>query len=131
MKSYTSSFRAIRFRIVIALFVSLLPLFAVAGYSFLVSRENLKNQLSNRVTELLNASQLDYKSKVIVIEDLLKTLSQTNEVRGETLPSCDEFLAGIIARSTQYANIGVADAKGDVICSAVPSQQKVNIVDRL
>ncbi|HET6718787.1 MAG TPA: cache domain-containing protein, partial [Rhodocyclaceae bacterium] len=62
---------------------------------------------------------------------LLTMLSSVPVVRdADMLPRCSETLARIRQQNPIYGNIGVVDAAGTVICSALPFKPGVNTADR-
>ena len=63
-------------------------------------------------------------------EELLIALSKLDDVRSAEEGRCGELLASILADLPHYANLGLADADGDVTCSAVPLTGPTNISDR-
>lgn len=48
----------------------------------------------------------------------------------ENKDKCDELLADVLAKNTDYVNFGVIELNGDVSCSAVPTTYKINLGDR-
>jgi PAS domain S-box-containing protein len=62
--------------------------------------------------------------------EMLTTLAQVPQVRGEATGDCSPLLARILAESPVYVNLGVNLPTGEIIASAVPLEQPVNSSDR-
>ncbi len=61
---------------------------------------------------------------------MLLLLAQLPDIRTKDSGACSAFLAGILARYPQYANLGVIRLDGSVQCSALPMPTTVNAADR-
>lgn len=68
------------------------------------------------------------------IRNTLVGISRFAEVYGENTRDCDKTMALLLGSINnpvkQFSNIGIADFKGDIICSAIPLSSPVNISDR-
>ncbi|KKT22890.1 MAG: hypothetical protein UW08_C0002G0019 [Parcubacteria group bacterium GW2011_GWB1_43_8b] len=61
----------------------------------------------------------------------LIALSEISEIKNMDDPACNKLLSGLLKKYSKYANIGVVDAKGLVVCSGVPVKEPVDVSDRL
>jgi diguanylate cyclase len=84
--------------------------------------------------EALRAVRIAAASHERLIEgarQMLVLLAQLPEIRTKDPGACSAFLAGILTRYPQYANLGVIRPDGSVHCSALPMAATVNVADRL
>lgn len=62
---------------------------------------------------------------------LLEVLSYVPAVRQLDAASCSGILESILQKNPYLANLGLIDTEGNLLCSAVPFQEPVNVSDRL
>lgn len=60
----------------------------------------------------------------------LKNLSGFAEIQNPDSPYCSQFLKNTLAISSDYVNIGVPRADGQLLCNAKPLTSPVNVADR-
>ncbi|MDD5370024.1 MAG: GAF domain-containing protein, partial [Anaerolineaceae bacterium] len=80
-----------------------------------------------RLTRLVSA---EFNRQEEGTRQLLTGLAQVEAVRGSDAHACSAFLAGVLKQFRQYSNLGVANANGDILCSALPMTSPVNVMDR-
>lgn len=61
---------------------------------------------------------------------LLLTLAQLSEVRGDDQIACSPLFAELLEQYPQYTNLGVAAPDGEVICSAIQVSSLVRVSER-
>lgn len=86
----------------------------------------------NAAQHAMHLSALASSAEMLQIrsaEQLLKTLSVVPAVRD--LKGCDEFMADLLKQNPRYANVGVLDVEGNLVCSGVPFTSPVSGADRL
>ena len=123
-----SGIRARLFQLVI---VALLP---ALGFIIYHAGEQRQKALRDAETEALCAARLVAANQRGLMDSpgqLLVALSELPEVRNDDGGVCGVLFARWIEKYRPYANLGVANLNGDVICSARPSPTAVNIADRL
>jgi signal transduction histidine kinase/ActR/RegA family two-component response regulator/HAMP domain-containing protein len=79
---------------------------------------------------LVHLAALDQDRVLDGTRQLLTALAQLPEVRGEQWDNCTKLFGELFERYEGYTNMGVADQNGDVMCAAIPNEQRVNITDR-
>ena len=80
-----------------------------------------------RLARLVSANQ---RKLIEGVHQLLTVLAQVPSVRGGHPTSCGSFLTDLLGQYPLYANIGVADRNGEIVCSAIPLKARVNAADR-
>ncbi|WP_424942693.1 bifunctional diguanylate cyclase/phosphodiesterase [Aliiroseovarius crassostreae] len=86
-----------------------------------------------RADALLIADRLSEKQEKTVAdaETFLKQLVQLPAVQDPAREECTRFLQSILPFATDYSNLGVPSASGDLRCNALPLDMPVNVADRL
>lgn len=123
-----SGIRARLFQLVI---VALLP---ALGFIIYHASEQRQKAVRDAENEALRAARLVAASQRRLIDSsghLLVALSELPEVRGGDAQVCGALFARLLGKYRVYANLGVANLDGDVICSGRPTPTVVNIADRL
>jgi serine phosphatase RsbU (regulator of sigma subunit) len=124
------NFHSLRIRLISLVLLVLVP---AAGLFVLTAAEQRRtavetvNQEALRVTQLLASNQT---ARIEGAQQLLKALALLSEVRGQDPVSCNTLLARLITADSRYLLFGVAEADGDVWCSALPVRQPLNLSDR-
>lgn len=117
----------LRFLLVLALVV--LPFAALEAFEVWDERAQARQSARSTSEAFLEDMLLEQRNRIDGAHVLLRALAESPTVREWDGP-CDEFVARISHGAPRYANIGVANAEGDVVCSAVPLTSPVNIADR-
>lgn len=84
--------------------------------------------------EALRLARLTAASQQETIQStrlLLAGLAELPELRDRDPEACGALLASLLPLHAHMANLGAADAAGDIDCSALPISRTVNIRDRL
>lgn len=121
---------SLRLRLFALVLVALVPaallLVLHAGYVRTLGKQAIVAE-TRRLTDLASS---EHEGVLRAAGDLLMVLSRTEAVRGSS-GECSAFLAELRTDLQLYANLGVADADtGDVVCSALPVTEPVNVSDR-
>lgn len=122
---------SIRTRMVIFAMLAILP--AVIFVFYLnASEKNAKEK--RQVENLVSIAKLYSEEHSQVVENarhLLLALSVAPQVNSLDRYTCQTFLSSILEKYQRYSNFGIANTKGDVICSAVLPNQKINVANTL
>lgn len=121
----------IRSLLLVLVAISLLPAFVLVVLNY--RQDVAEAELSLR-TELQTVSvlaQSGQESVVAGVRNILETVASGPSVRRTDIRHlCYEFLANIVARSADFANLGFADVNGDMQCIARGRDQQINVADR-
>ncbi len=121
--------RGLRARFLAIFLLALLPV-AVAAVSVVVSTIRHEREVAVAQVQRWARTVADHQEQLVVTTELLLTALARNEaVRSGGRAECEALLRALRDLHTQYANIGVADSTGKVICSAQPAGY-VDISDR-
>jgi signal transduction histidine kinase len=124
---------SLRVRLIALVLVAVAPAFALILYTGIEERSDRRDQAEEDVLRLTQIAAAQQLLQVQGAEQFLGVLgglvaqSGVSEIEPE---SCSRALAALLERNEQYANIGIADRRGDIFCSGLPSATVVNATDR-
>ncbi len=121
---------SLRIRIMIVLILVIVPAFAAILYT----------TYNERQREFAKAEDnANHTAKIIAIEeerlfgetrDVLVSLSHVAQAQDPRSAGCRNFFSHILTHYKRYLNFGVIDTSGNVVCSALPLPDHVNLSDR-
>jgi signal transduction histidine kinase/HAMP domain-containing protein len=131
-------FSGLRVRLLLLVLIAVLPALVLTISSGLEQRQVAAAQARQEAQRLAWFASADQARLIEAAHQLLVILAQLDEVRSRDLllhlepaqVTCSTLLADLLRRHPHYANFGVADLNGDVLCSAVPASSPVNFADR-
>ncbi len=113
-------FTTLRFRLILLVFLAVLPALGVLLYSGLEQRRLAAEAAQKDVMSLVTHASL-YQERVIAgVKHMLSTLAELPEVRQQNGAAASAIFARILARQKIYGNISAVDRQGKVFASARP-----------
>lgn len=119
----------IRRKILILNFIVLIPILFFLIY---LNINRLQESKNIQIKNLQNVAKLVALENTQVVENakhLLATISVIPEVQTPD-NRCDSILSDILAKYRRYGNFGITNLSGNVICSAVSTNETINLSDR-
>lgn len=127
MRRWLSSLRA---RLLLLVLLAALPAFGVLFTTTRAQREAARTEAAAQAERLVALAAANHQRQIEDGRQLLATLAHLREVREQRPGACSRLFGDLLRQNPAYANLGVAAADGDVVCSAVPLDDPVNIGDR-
>ena len=126
-------FSGLRVRLLTLVLLAVVPAFVLITYSGIEHRHLLRSEIRQDAHRL--AIMASYQQDALIAENrkFLVELARAPELRvSDSAEACNRFLAQILARHADYANLLVFRPNGDRLCSAVPPQLELpgNAADR-
>ncbi|WP_293266245.1 EAL domain-containing protein [Neptunomonas sp.] len=123
-------FSSLKSRLYILVLIVALP--GVITIFFQATQERALAIEEHTAQAVETARRLAQTQQVIIndTEKYLKYLSSVKEIQNPSSASCQNFLGSILKLNTAYINIGVPKSDGELLCSALPLNKKVNVFDR-
>ncbi|MDQ7857503.1 MAG: ATP-binding protein [Armatimonadota bacterium] len=124
--------RTTSLRVALALLILLvvLPLLAIQAYTNVRERLHAIEDARERVERLVVLVAANQRRLTEGTAHLLPLLARAPELLVTDGRTCDTYLASLLARYPWYANFGVADLRGRVVCSALAFDGEVTVADR-
>ena len=124
-------FSSLRARLLLLLFLALLPAYGLLLYSAFQVREQAADNARENALWLTRLMAMEQKNLIGAIHQQLLNLAQLSVVRRpDAGVACSRAFADLRKRNTLYANLGVIGADGLLRCSALPLTQRINLADR-
>lgn len=121
---------SLRFRVLLIILFAILPALALFHYSNQEERRSEINRTKRDTLDIARIIALQEANLLDGARQLLKAISLLNEVKNYESGACNKFLAFLLSEYKRYENFGIANIRGDVVASALPLKETVNIADR-
>jgi PAS domain S-box-containing protein len=119
--------RAVLLGLVLA---GVVPVVALTIHADLVQRGQARRDVQVEAERLTRLAVLRHGDLVDAGRDVLLTMVQLPAVRALDPLTCSQQLEALQALYPRFAVIGLADAKGDLLCSGLPASGPLNFADR-
>lgn len=123
-------FQTLQARVIILISMIAIPGFIGISYDAYVEREQA---IKAAVSQAVNTTKTHSKIQANLIEEtryFLKNLAQFDAVQQPSSPQCSRFLANVLKVNSNYVNLGVPKADGQLLCNARELKRSVNVYDR-
>ena len=122
---------SLRDRLLILVLLALMPAFGLIVYSAWDEKAKAVADAERQTRMLAVQIATEQAHLIDQTQHMLVTLADLPIIRDADLqPRCPETLGKIRRRTPLYANIGVVDAQGNLLCSAEPFTPPVSFADR-
>jgi signal transduction histidine kinase len=125
------SLASLRTRLLLLVLLAVIPALGLALYTNLEERQLRKAQVQEQAMRLARLVSADHERLIGDARRLLVNLARLPAVRDRNPAACNVLFADLLTRHSSYVNLGVADADGNVFCSALPMTGPVYVGDRI
>ena len=122
---------SLRLRLWLLVFLALIPVLILMIYTAAEQRRRAVRDVQEQALRMVQIVASDHERLVAGTRHLLSVLAHVPDVRDRGSDVCSQFLSSLLKDNPLYALFGLANRAGDVICSALPEDEPVNIADRL
>lgn len=109
----------LRFRLIVLVLLAVIPAFGVILYSAARHRGLIADQVQRNALAAARGIAAEQERFFENAHQLLIMMSRVPQIRENDSASCRKFLAGLL--EPLYADLGITDPKGNLICAALPS----------
>ena len=110
-----------RWRLVLLVVVAVLPALILINLAGSEAREISTRESEKNANDLLDYTIAEKDNIVDQAKRVSSLLAQYDEVVNDPeLPECSKLFSRLIRYNTRYANFGVGDIKGNIVCRATP-----------
>jgi len=121
---------SLRVRVLLIILFAILPALAIFHITNQEERNNEINHIKQETLDLAEIISLQEADFLDGTRQLLLATSLLAEVRNFNSGKCAQILSILLTHYDRYINFAVANTKGEVVCSALPLIERVNIADR-
>lgn len=116
----TRFFSSLRLRLILLVLLAVVPAFGVILYSAGRHRDLTANEVQRNALTAARVIAAEHERLIENTHQLLITLARIPQIRERTGAACSKVLAGLL--EPLYADLGVTDLKGNILCSAIPTK---------
>ncbi|MBI2957607.1 MAG: GAF domain-containing protein [Chloroflexi bacterium] len=120
----------LRTRMVLLVFLALVPALILTVYISVHGRQDASSDASRLVLQITREASKEQEQLLAGARQLVTTLAEDPLLKGLSTTGSQRLFARLVRTFPQYLNIGMADRDGNVIASAIPFSDPVNIGDR-
>ena len=120
-----------RFRLFVLVFLTILPVTALLYHNALEQRRQAESVMEKNAWQLARLIALREQQELSEERELLTNITRAPEIRDpNNADFCSGYFSQVLVYSSKYLNFALANANGEVICSAYPLLDTVNLADR-
>jgi len=123
-------FRSLRTRLAILILTAMLPMLAIVWFIGMQLYHHAVDDVYRESKLLVQSISLEQEKHIVAAQQLLTGLSSSPAMRERRPGFCSVF-QDLLVQQKIYANAGMTDVDGNVICSAVPKTHPVSFSDRV
>jgi signal transduction histidine kinase len=127
MSRFSSS---LRFRLLLLVLLTVIPVLGLALYSASEDRQREVNHVEEDALQVAQIVSVEEEQLIRGTRQLLVALAELPQVQDGDSALCGAFFAELLKDYHRYDNFGAIEPDGDVFCSALPSGGPVNAADR-
>ncbi|HWU83341.1 MAG TPA: EAL domain-containing protein [Methylophilaceae bacterium] len=121
---------SLRVRLILLICLSSIPPLVVVIYNAVYEGERIESDALENAYKLAQLASQYQGGLVEGTQELLVGISHTPAVIAGDWARCEHYLTNVLGKNTRYSNLGVANLKGDILCSGEPMTRKLNVRDR-
>ena len=130
IKRFLSSL-SLRSRIMILVFLSAAPVLAILLYTASEQRIEGETEARDASLQFVRFASSNVGQLVEGSRQLLAALAELPSLQNQNSAACNAFFSSLKARFPMYGNFVAANTDGDIFCSALPLEKKINVSDRI
>jgi signal transduction histidine kinase len=123
-------FASLRLRLWLLVLLAFMPALGLMFYTAAEQRQRAVKEVKDQALRMVQIVSSDQERRIDGTRYLLVALAHVPVVRDGDAAECHSFLSALLKDNPLYTNFWTADLQGDLICSAVPLDEQVNIADR-
>jgi signal transduction histidine kinase len=125
-----SNHRSLRARLIQLVLLAVLPALGLILYSAAEQRQLARSSAESEALRAVRVLVASHERLIESTRHLLIALSRLATMRKDDRQACNSQLSGLIKEYPLYTNLGVVNLNGDLICSARPILNPINVADR-
>ena len=121
---------SLRLRLWLLVLLALIPALILMLYTAAEQRRRAMKDIQDQALRMAQIVSSDQERLIEGTRHLLSVLAHVPNVRDRDPDTCQRFLSSLLQDNPHHTIFGLANRAGDVICSALPISEPVNIADR-
>ena len=129
--SSSLSFSSLRVRLLILVFISVVPALMLVLFIAAVQKNNSEDQIKADTLDTVKIAANNIEQLTEGPRQILSVISELHFIRNHDSIACTEYLSSLKKRLPMYGNVMAAKLDGEIFCSALPVEKETNVADRL
>jgi len=121
---------SLRLRLFGLVLIVLVPWLALVLYTQSDERKTAIAHVNSDALRLVGIVTSNQATQIEAARQLLTAFARLPQLRVDNAAACNAMLPEMLTAYPLYLNLAVAAPNGDIVCSAVPSKEAVNVTDR-
>jgi signal transduction histidine kinase len=121
---------SLRLRLWLLVFLAFMPALGLIFYTAAEQSRRATQEVRDQALRMAQLVSSDQERRIDGTRYLLMALAHVPDMRDGKADTCQKFLSTFLKDNPLYTTFGMADLRGNVICSTVPHEEPVNIADR-
>src|SRR5262245_15411808 len=122
---------SLRTRLLLLVLLAAIPALGLTLYTNLEERQLRKALVQEDAMRLSRLVSAGYERLIEDARQLVVSLARLPAVRERNRAACNALFTDLLTQHSSYSNLGVIDADGIVLCSALPITDQVYLGDRV
>jgi len=123
-------FQSLKSRLVLLIILVALPGLVGLIYQSFIERERAINIALKQAANIVEITTSEQANLIEETRGFLQRLSKFKSVLNLESPDCSKVLADILKLNSNYINLGIPRADGELLCNASQLDKPVNVADR-
>jgi putative nucleotidyltransferase with HDIG domain len=117
----------LRLRLILLVLLALAPVFVLAFFNRYEQRQQSARLAQTQARELAQRAARDHHELIGAAHQLLLPLAQSAWLRAADATVCPDLFDALRRHSTLFANLGLLDAQGKIICATTPPEPSLDL----
>ncbi len=123
-------FSNLRFRLLLLVMLAGAPVVCYTFWHVVAEKKEAIERAKSALQWAQSLAAANQDQKVEAARQVLRTLTQTQEIEKFGASACSAYLADLKNHFPEYLNIGIADLDGKIRCQALRPNHDINVSDR-
>ena len=123
-------FANLRVRLLGIVLLAVIPAFLFVDYTSLEHRQLIKKNIEKETLDVVEDIVNFHGQLIRQTRQLLVYLSEFPEIRQARHQECSALFSDLIKENKELVNLGLADYRGKIICSGLPTRQSTTLADQ-
>jgi len=126
----TSTLSSLRVRLLVLIVAAAIPALVYILYTAAEQRDRREAEIREETMRVVKLATNSIEQLLEGSHQLLIGLSKLPAIHHYDSSTCNKYFSAVKEQLPMYANIAALKPDGDVFCSAIPLEKKVNLADR-
>ncbi len=127
----TTTLTSLRVRLLVLIIAAVIPALVFIFYTASEQRNRREAEIREQTMRVAKLATNNIEQLVEGSHQLLIGLSKLPAIRNYDSSGCNNYFSAVKEQLPMYANIAAVKPNGDVFCSAIPIEKKINLADRI